>query len=156
VDGYTIFRKDRNESGGGVALYVKESVKATQIFDAIHDDLELVCVRCTTKYREVVIVANVYRPPRIPIADFMEKLGEFACSLGDLTHKLILVGDLNVCALKPEFQQIQSFCNIMNMRQIINSPTHNERLIDHIYVAHSLTVQSHGIASPIEKQIGTY
>jgi hypothetical protein len=81
----------------------------------------------------------------------MEKLGEFTCSLGDLTHKLILVGDLNVCALKPEFQQIQSFCNIMNMRQIINSPTHNDRLIDHIYVAHSLTVQSHGIASPIEK-----
>jgi endonuclease/exonuclease/phosphatase family metal-dependent hydrolase len=80
----------------------------------------------------------------------MEKLGEFICSLRDLTHKLILVGDLNVCALKPEFQKIQSFCNIMTMRQIIDSPTNNNRLIDHIYVAHALTVQSHGIAFPIE------
>ena len=44
INGYDIFRADRNRAGGGVALYVKTAINANLQQDLVSDDLEVICL----------------------------------------------------------------------------------------------------------------
>ena len=44
IEGYSLHRKDRNRSGGGVAVYVRNSFKHNRRTDIPDKSLELVCI----------------------------------------------------------------------------------------------------------------
>lgn len=44
IHGYTIIRKDRSRSGGGVVLYIRENLSYTNRIDLVPENLEMVCV----------------------------------------------------------------------------------------------------------------
>ena len=46
IDGYQIFRNDRNIDGGGVAIYVKDSLPDVRV-KLKCDELELLCLEIT-------------------------------------------------------------------------------------------------------------
>jgi exonuclease III len=150
IAGYKLFRKDRNECGGGVALYVANHLNPVQIMSCIETKLELVAVKCKIG-RSTCTVATFYRPPNYSLPDFYDQLSTFASSLAHDLSSLILTGDSNVCALSKEFQKMQDITSILGLKQLITIPTHHERLIDHIFVHQSIEVISSGIGSPIEK-----
>jgi hypothetical protein len=148
VDGYQLFRKDRSDSGGGVALYVKESLKAERVGRGIIDSFELISVKLKLG-RTTIVVASMYKPPRTPIQEFSDNLANFLSSC-ECPH-VVLCGDTNTCALSNEFIQLGDICAAFNLAQIVDSPTHNGRLIDHIYVSNNIAVHSSGTNPPIEK-----
>jgi exonuclease III len=150
IANYRLFRKDRNEGGGGVAIYAHASLKPIQLTHGIDSNLELVAVKCKTSM-EHFIVATTYRPPSYPVTDYVEKLSDFINSLGSANNQLILTGDLNICALKSEFKIMQDLCESVQMNQVIQTPTHKDRLIDHIYVNSLAKINSHGVSPPFEK-----
>jgi hypothetical protein len=135
---------------GGVALYVHKKLNPTELMQGIDSNLELVAVKCKAG-KDNLIVATTYRPPSYPVGDYVDKLSDFISSLGDISNQLTLMGDLNICALKPEFKIIQDLCDSAHMKQVIQTPTHKNRLIDHIYVHSLAKVTSFGVSSPIEK-----
>jgi hypothetical protein len=150
IENYKIFRKDRNENGGGVALFVRECLKPIEITGQISETLELVAVKW--KIQQITyIVASVYRPPRRQIDEFIDDLTDFIGSLGEMSKRVILLGDLNICALLPEFNVVKAWGDSVDLRQVVCDATHGNRLIDHIYVPTHFEVHSCGIASPIEK-----
>jgi exonuclease III len=149
IPNYNLFRKDRNESGGGVALYVDKRIKAKQLCQGIINNLELVAVQCKWE-KNKFIAASVYRPPGSSITEFVDGFANFISSLGTCVGSLILTGDLNLCALSPEFKPIQDICDNMKLIQLINQATHKNRLIDQIFVHVSAVVKASGIAAPIE------
>jgi exonuclease III len=95
-------------------------------------------------------VACTYNPPNSQTGEYVDNLSNFISTLGDDAKSLILAGDTNMCALTPEYKPIQAICDNMKFIQVINQTTHKNRLIDQIFVHSSLTVQSAGIAAPIE------
>jgi exonuclease III len=149
VLGYRLYRKDRTEHGGGVALYVKDSFKV-HLVSGVESDLELVAVRCKLK-NKVCIIASVYKPPRTPNYEFIEKLTNFIASLGPEKENLIIAGDTNICALLPEYRAVMDLLEMINLKQLITTPTHNNRLIDQIFVSDTLVVHSAGLGPPVEK-----
>lgn len=149
--GYKLFRKDRNECGGGVALFVQENLKPQRLTSGIDASLELVAVKCFLNKYEVII-ASTYRPPSQPVSSFVEMLTDFTSSLGYACKDLVLTGDINICALQSEFKIMQELCSSLHMKQIIATPTHANRLIDHIYIPEAASIISSGISSPIEKK----
>ena len=44
INGYDIFRADRNRVGGGVALYVKTAINTNLRQDLVSDDFEVICL----------------------------------------------------------------------------------------------------------------
>jgi hypothetical protein len=99
-----------------------------------------------------MIIATTYRPPRLPIPDFVDNLSNFISTLGDQVNFLCLTGDTNICAIDAEFLPMQNLCKTFDLKQVITVPTHCKRLIDQIYVAESMEVISTGISATIEKQ----
>jgi exonuclease III len=150
LPGYTLFRKDRNENGGGVALFVDDKLKPKEITVGIESGLEMVAVRCKSE-KSNFIIASIYKPPIITNSVFIEWLSNFIATLGNEKDCLIFAGDTNICALQTEFRPLEDLCKQMNMRQVITEPTHKARLIDQIFISKNLTLDSTGIGSPVEK-----
>ena len=58
IEGYQVERKDRTSSGGGVAIYIRNSIKYHLRNDLPVNDLELICIEIEPpKSRPYIIVA---------------------------------------------------------------------------------------------------
>ena len=49
IPGYTLERKDRNRNGGGVALYIRDSINYKRLIDLPDDNMELISVETESK-----------------------------------------------------------------------------------------------------------
>ena len=70
IDGYEIFRADRNRAGGGVALYIKTAINANLRQDLIPDGLEAICLEIKRTKSKPFFVISWYRPPNSPAEIF--------------------------------------------------------------------------------------
>ena len=62
IDGYQMFRNDRNIDGGGVAFYVKGSLTDVKVKLKNHE-LELLCLEITPRNAKSMFLLSWYRPP---------------------------------------------------------------------------------------------
>ena len=63
IKNYQIYRKDRNTAGGGVALFVKETLPQSQPLDITDQDLEVIGIEITPKNAKSFVILCWYRPP---------------------------------------------------------------------------------------------
>ncbi|KAI8482826.1 hypothetical protein Bbelb_394880 [Branchiostoma belcheri] len=63
VNGYTLYRRDRSRQGGGVGVYVRQTIPSQRRSDLERDDLEVCCVEVKPEKARKTILACVYRPP---------------------------------------------------------------------------------------------
>ena len=63
ISGFQEKRLDRTCNGGGVALYVRDSIKMTQRDDVPSEGLELLCVEISPPKSKPFLVVAWYRPP---------------------------------------------------------------------------------------------
>ena len=94
MSGYRLFRRDRqHRRGGGVALYIRESLDVGEL-EAGNDKVESLWVRIRGKANKASILVGVcYRPPNQDEEtdeEFYRQLAEAAKS-----SALVLVGDFN-------------------------------------------------------------
>ena len=67
ITGYNQQHLDRSRFGGGVSIYVRNSIMYTSRYDIPHDNLEMLCIEVDLpKYRSFFIVVW-YRPPSSPV-----------------------------------------------------------------------------------------
>ena len=66
IDGYSIKRRDRNRNGGGVAIYIKDSIvdKCSIRVDLPESSLESLCLEVLPFRAAPFLVFAWYRPPR--------------------------------------------------------------------------------------------
>ena len=70
IEGYTLHREDRNRSGGGVAVYVRNSLKHNRRTDIPEKSLELVCIEIEPVRARPFLIFAWYRPPSAPLESF--------------------------------------------------------------------------------------
>ena len=132
VPGYQLFHKDRiNRQGGGVMLYVKNDIKATNV--SIASQHEILCVDLdigSSTYRTVI----VYRPP----AQHREEERDLYRSLFELVEDRVSVvmGDFN-CHVNwdtrescGESAELINFVNDGFLTQWVREPTRGENILD--------------------------
>ena len=57
IPGYTLERKDRNRNGGGVALYIRDSINYKRLTDLPNDNMELISTKCRTRKQNHLLCA---------------------------------------------------------------------------------------------------
>ncbi|KAK4832451.1 hypothetical protein QYF61_023175 [Mycteria americana] len=161
MDGYKLFRRDRRgRRGGGVALYVRESLDSLELDDG-DDRVECLWVRIRGKANKADIVVGVcYRPPNQDEETdelFYKQLGEASRSLA-----LVLVGDFNlpdVCwkyntAEKKQSRRFLECVADSFLTQLVSEParegapldllfTNREGLVSHVMVGGHLGQSDH-------------
>ena len=145
IPGYEIFRKDRTLHGGGVVIYARQELCAHAIRLRLAADREAVAVRLPSG----LLITSVYRPPNGSINTFYTDLSD---GLAEHTHqKLVICGDFNADTDKDK-KVVQDFCDSLGLEQMVNSPTHNQRCIDHLYCSSDMTTSPVIHMAPLEKK----
>ena len=144
INGYNIFRNDRDVNGGGVAIYVKASLPEPTV-KIKNENLELISLEIAPQHAKPFLVVCWYRPPTAD--DAFENLREVLKNLDRDGNEIILVGDTN-CDLKSNqssnANKLKAIYSEYQLEQLIKSYTRvavttNERneqnisktLIDH-------------------------
>lgn len=95
IDGFnTIFRKDRNSYGGGVIIYLTDSLRAVRRLDLEPTNTECIWIEISDPTSNIFLCC-VYRPPNSD-KSFWEKLEWSIDKTQELSDKIIILGDLNV------------------------------------------------------------
>ena len=146
IPGYNSTHNSReNRRGGGVSIYVKESINFS-VIEAINISNECIeSAAVTFKCERTGLITNVlgiYRPPSGDANLFTETLNDILIQHNLSDNETIIAGDFNICLLNEHRSDItNTFVNMMNgffFRPIITRPTrfmnNAATVIDHIWV----------------------
>ena len=150
---YHLIRKDRNRHGGGVAIYLKNSLNIQMVEHESLSHLEAICIKLCLKGTKPILFVNWYRPPnsKTHVWDHYENFLEFADSLN---LNIIIMGDINYDLLKTQNNVLNdkylSLNSIYSLHQVNTSEptriTHESAtLLDHIITNNLNNVQSYGV-----------
>ena len=143
VPGYQQERLDRTRNGGGVSIYIRDSIKYKRRLDVPKDDLELICIEVQPPKNKPFLVIVWYRPPSGPVCSF-NRLEHVLSYLDQEGKEIILVGDTNCDLTKTKADQpmdndAKHLCNLyelFSLKQLIEEPTRvtldTSTIIDHI------------------------
>ena len=94
IVGYNVIRNDRNRHGGGVIMYIKETISYICRSDLQNQTVEAVWIELAAQSTNPVLCCSVYRPPSAGI-DYYETLLDMLDKVTDEKKEFVLLGDLN-------------------------------------------------------------
>ena len=143
VPGYQNQLPHRTCNGGGVSLYIRDSLAYKLRNDVPNEDLELICVEMQLPKSKPYFIISWYRPPGDSAGTF-DKIEKVLSYLDKEGKETILLGDTN-CDLTiraPELptdnnsKHICSLCELFSFKQLIDEPTrftpNRSSILDHI------------------------
>ncbi len=135
IEGYTTYRLDRQKSrGGGLVVYVPNTLKATLREDLDNHQMETIWIELNLN-RQTILLCNLYRPPNSGIA-FFDHLDSMIESSLNCRKEVILMGDFNcnVMTSNSLSSNLLSVTDGHQLTQIISGPTritnHSKTIID--------------------------
>lgn len=127
ITGYNVLRRDRLGRGGGVSMYIKESVS----FSVIDTDnnIEQLWIKIKMNKQQFA-VGVVYLPHVSQYCEFLNSLEQSISLLLPHYDEVFCLGDFNIDVLDTNssaFKKLDSILESFNLVQIVNSPTHFTR-----------------------------
>ena len=125
-DGFSLLYTPRaEEQGGGVAVVLRSSVKATKEERNFHsfELMELLCKFADVQLRLIVL----YCPPSHSVTDFIDVFFTYMDSLINSTGRLLVVGDFNIhvdSELDPGGEKLSFLLYSLHLEQHVKLPTH--------------------------------
>ena len=134
--GYQRQRKNRmGKSGGGILVYVNNSLQAKRREDLEADELEILWLEvCPYKSSRSLFIGGVYTPPSCRVADDIENVHL-------LNKEIILLGDINIdflCTMKLQKHPFIKTLQDLNMSQLVLEITRplSKSCLDHTWSSH--------------------
>ena len=148
IQGYKIFRRDRDAGGGGTAVYVLEHLPTKIRNDLMIFDTETIWLQINIPHMNPILVGCEYRKPSAKV-DYLERMCTMLDKVCDLGLETFYLGDLNIdmgsdgCSLKRRLLETTTACGLV---QLVDTPTRvykkqdgsiSETCIDHIFTNHN-------------------
>ena len=154
ISGYTGFHSCRISRGGGISVYISNSLHTKNVLCSIDSSPEVETVHINVTFNETekntsLDIIGVYRPPEPSHIDsFIDKLDLLLNSL-DANKNIILAGDLNVCVLRQDSAS-NKLLDLMRSYSLIPhmiiptrpNPLGNDTLIDQIWTNFSSDLEA--------------
>ena len=161
INAYNLIRHDRvwfvNDStqpkrGGGVGMYIKEaytySSNTYEAYNLSTNDIECLWIEIIRPSAKNITIGTLYRPPNGNVISFCDKLTETILDININNNKEIyILGDFNInynLKRSENMRKLHEFELLTNLKQLINTPTRHENIIDLIFT-NSLTVSKYGV-----------
>ena len=140
IEGYRVVHRDRNKWGGGVALFIHESISHYCIrSDLMDNNLESLSIQIKLGSFKPFIITSVYLPD--VSVDVFREVESLVRLLDKENKESIIIGDTNCDLLTPSYNHTKHLKTLMNnfgLTQLIREPTRitvsTQTLIDHIII----------------------
>ena len=145
IPGYQLFRNDRDSrSGGGVAVYVFESIRCLQRTDLLSVEIESLWIEIIHTNNSPILIGVVYRPPNSS-NDWFNQFEAQIDKASTIAQNIIMMGEFNIDFQKEIPHRWQQLYQSYSFIQLINEPTRitstTSTTIDHIYVTNQQYVR---------------
>ena len=123
VEGYTMYRKDRNSNGGGLILFIKNDVTSRQMPDLEFKDVESISVELCIGNAKWLL-KGAYKPPSLKnnifSMDFQTTMDKIYMSY----QNVILLGDLNFDLLDTsKGKPLEDMNELFDLKNLVKDPT---------------------------------
>ena len=136
---YDLIRKDRSRNGGGVCIFLRNSINNKIKHDLIPPELEYVCIQIIEPHSRLFLVSKVYRPRSAPL-EFFDNLEKLVKALDDENREMYILGDLN--------------CDMLRKDNEINTPTMTVKSLYEQYQLYQLIDQATRVTMTTSNLIG--
>ena len=125
VEGYNILRCDRNSYGGGVAIYLRDTLNFELRTDIKTENLEMICIEMKPKCSKPFFVLAWYRPPKYE-TETLTEVNTLLETLEKEQKEIILIGDVNCndldLARKSKIiETLRDTCREYQLKQLIQT-----------------------------------
>ncbi len=146
------FRCDRpDRQGGGVAIYIREGMNASQRLDLSIIGIESVWLELSTNQRKLII-GGIYRPPDASNNHWVLLEESIDRAFNQSCENIIIAGDFNMNVQHSNTNKISRLITSYNAEQLISTPTHfteySSSLIDLIIVKDTRHIITSFVADP--------
>ena len=153
-----LFRKDREASCGGVAVYARNDLVVTRREDLEMFDVEGLWLEIAMPKSRSFLVGTFYKPPhssKFHDKNFIRKLNSIFDTAVSQEQEVIILGDWNMdfSATRPtaDCKQLKHFLKSLQFEQLIKNPTRitkdSETIIDLIATNNSHIISESGVIS---------
>lgn len=125
INGYKIFRADRKGRGGGVAIYIKNCIRAKTLVNDSNNGSEQLWLTFTFN-KITYAFGTLYRPPSYLPDTFISELDETLSNIFPKFQNVIITGDFNIDFLNQQASHFQRLINLIDtyeMKQVVQQPT---------------------------------
>ena len=128
VDGYYNpgqFKRDRNEHGGDLMLFVKQGIPAKRIKTLESEDIEVICLEVNIAKRKWAIF-NIYRPSCKNIDLFFNELTKLIDLAINKYENIVVMGDFSIDisdSSSHRYQRLEQFSDILSLQHLIKNKT---------------------------------
>ena len=129
ITGYTSCRRDRDRYGGGVIIYVADSLESYPIDEFYNKDIEALWTKICLRRSKPLVIGTIYRPPGkgkdlVKMGEIMSYMSEIKSKL-DVNQEVHICGDFNCNMLKRTglSSSIHNICNLIGATQLVTEPT---------------------------------
>ena len=153
IDGYVVVRNDRNRHGGGVAMYVHNTVNYKLREGLTYSEIESISIQVKVSNSKPFIVTSIYRPPGKPV-EYFNELDKLFNSIDAEDNETIYLGDTNCDLLdftNNDTKHLMRLLAKLHLVQLIKSPTRTtattKTVVDHIITNRPESVSKSGVLS---------
>ena len=142
ITGYTSYRRDRDRYGGGVIIYVADSLESYPIDEFYNKDIEALWTKICLRRSKPLVIGAIYRPPGkgkdlVKMGEIMSYMSEIKSKL-DVNQEVHICGDFNCNMLKRTglSSSIHDICNLLGSKgeRIAESGVIHASISDHSIV----------------------
>ena len=153
ISHYNLIRKDRNRQGGGVAIYVHESITYKQVLHDSSKDLEVVILFIELKKCKPLLFCNWYRPPNSK-CEVLSTYEDMLTFLEENRSSVVLMGDINLnISHEPLSSECKKYCQLkdihdlhqLNTMECTRVTSDSSSLLDHMLCNQPENVDSWGV-----------
>ena len=118
IEGYCIYRLDRNEYGGGILVYVREVI-LSKLIPMPSSSIEGFLIELNLRCKKWLLSCS-YNPQRSLISEHLSIIGKDLDLLSANYDQILLIGDFNA---EPHDHFLMNFCDVYNLKNLIKVPT---------------------------------
>ena len=127
MNDFILLRRDRNRHGGGVAMFIRNTIDFKHRTDLQCGNLEILCIEVKPKFSRPFLVLAWYRPPKYE-HETLDELQILLKTVENENKEIILIGDVNCNDLNFEqknkvIDHLRGLYRQFQMKQLIKSPT---------------------------------
>ena len=122
----TPYRKDRDQDGGGVMIFVREDISSDTLSKhTIDANIEILFIEVNLRKSKILLIAAYNSPSqkyRIPDVKFFEQIAH-ALDVYSGYDKFVLAGDFNIDALNDDDGALGDFLDEFHAKNLVKEPT---------------------------------
>ena len=147
---HTIFRKDHDRQGGGVAIYVSETIKLKKRED-LQTQIESITVELEIPFFKPILITTVYRLPDC-LVEIFDKLESHFSRIDNENNESIFARYMNCNLLNSQdndTKHMKRNYNTLRYKQLIENATRTTAdtmtLIDHLATTKPESISGKGV-----------